>query len=91
MRLRWTPIAADDLESIFNYLSQNSPQFTQQTMRLLYDTARSLRRFPNRGRLGKAPDTRELILPHLPYIIVYRVTPEIVEVVRIYHGAQERQ
>ena len=91
MRLLWTPIAADDLESIYEYLSERHPTFTQSTVRLLYDTVRSLRKFPERGRLGDAPGTRELILPRLPYIIVYRVTAEIVEVIRILHSAQDRR
>ena len=90
MRLRWTPLAADDLEDIYEYLLERHPRFRQSTVRLLYDAVGSLRKFPNRGRAGEAPGSRELILPHLPYIIVYRVTPEIVEVIRIFHAAQDR-
>ena len=91
MRLRWTPLAASDLEEIHEYLSEHHPSFAQSTVRLLYDAVRSLRRFPERGRLGEAIGTRELILARLPYIIVYRTTHEIVEVVRIYHCAQDRR
>ena len=90
MRLRWTSIAANDLEDIYDYLSERHPSFTKSTIQLLCDAVRSLRRFPDRGRPGEAPGTRELILSPLPYIIVYRVTPEIVEVIRIFHGAQDR-
>jgi toxin ParE1/3/4 len=91
MRLRWTPLAADDLESIYNYVSENHPTFAHSTAQLLYDTVRSLRRSPERGRLGVEPGMRELKLPRLPYIIVYRVTSEIVEVIRIFHTAQDRR
>ena len=84
-------MAADDLESIRDYVSERHPRFAQSTVRLLYETVRSLRKFPGRGRGGEIPGTRELILSRLPYIIVYRVTPEIVEVVRIFHGAQDRR
>lgn len=90
MRLRWTPAAAEDLESIYTYLSEHHPSFVQPTIRLLYDSARSLRNFTERGRPGTIPETRELVLPRLPYIIVYRVTDQVIEILRIYHGAQDR-
>ena len=32
---------------------------------------------------------RELVLPSLPYIAVYRVKEQVVEISRIYHGAQD--
>ena len=90
MRLRWTPAAAEDLESIHTYLSQHHPSFAQPTIRLLYNSARSLRNFTERGRPGTISETRELVLPRLPYIIVYRVTDQVIEILRIYHGAQDR-
>ncbi len=90
MRLRWTPEAAENLESIYTYLREHLPSFALSTVRVIYETARSLRTFPERGRPGAKPATRELILQRLPYIIVYRVTGEIVEILHIYHSAQDR-
>ncbi len=55
----------------------------------LYDAAVSLSLFPNRGRPGQEPGTRELTTVR-PYVIVYRVLPQVVEIVRIFHGAQDR-
>lgn len=60
MRLRWTPSAASDLESIHMYL---------------FSTDR-----PATWTPGIVPGTRALVLPRLPYILVYRVTSEIVEI-----------
>ena len=34
-------------------------------------------------------ETRELVIAGLPYIAVYRSQPEVVEVLRILHGAQK--
>lgn len=45
--------------------------------------------FPNRGRLGKKEGTRELVMSHLPYIVVYTVRGDAVYVVRILHGGQQ--
>jgi toxin ParE1/3/4 len=90
MRLRWTPLAAEDLASIHSYLKEYHPAFAQPTVRLIYDAIRGLRNFPRSGRMGSAEGTRELVLSRLPYIIVYRATPTAIEVIRIYHGAQNR-
>jgi len=39
--------------------------------------------------VGRVEDTRELVIPGLPFIVVYRVKKESVEVARVIHGAQE--
>lgn len=90
MRIRWTPAAAADLDSISDYLRQHHPHYRQSTMRKLYNTIRSLRQFPYRGRPGTEDGTREILFPPLPYIAVYRVAGPTVEVLRIFHGAQGR-
>jgi len=90
MRIRWTPAAAADLQRISNYLKDENPRFRLPTMRRLYDAIRALKQWPRRGRIGIEEGTRELILPPLPYIVIYRVREEAIEVLRIVHGAQDR-
>lgn len=89
-RLYWTTAAATDLQHISDYLGERHPHYRQPTLRKLYDTIRSLRQSPYRGRPGSEPDTREVVFPPLPYVAVYRVKGEAIEVLRIYHGAQDR-
>jgi len=90
MRLRWTPAAADDLESIDEYLTQHLPSFAQSTVVEIYQTILTLRSTSHRGRAGREEGTRELVLPRLPYIVVYRVKDNDVEILHIFHGAQHR-
>ena len=59
-------------------------------MRKLYSAIQSLKEWPHRGRFGREEGTRELLFAPLPYIAVYRVKEQGIEVLRIYHGAQER-
>ena len=35
------------------------------------------------------PDTRELVVPSTPYIVVYRVQEEYVEILRVIHGSRK--
>lgn len=90
MRIRWTPAAAADLEQINEYLRVHHPHYRDATMRKLYGAAQSLRECPNRGRQGSEPGTRELVFPPMPYVLVYRVSEGTIEVLRIFHGAQDR-
>jgi toxin ParE1/3/4 len=77
-------------KSIRDFLHARRPSFMNQTIRKLYDAARSLRQMPHRGRVGPGPGTRELVLTPLPYIIVYAVEPEVVQMFRVLHAAEDR-
>jgi len=73
MRVRWTLPAADDLESIKNYLQEHYPHFAEPTVRTIYQRIRSLKDSPHRGRPGHRVGTRELALTPLPHVVVYSV------------------
>lgn len=88
--IRWTPAAAADLEHINNYLKERHPRYRQSTIRKLYASIQSLKESPHRGRQGREDGTRELLFPPMPYIAVYRMKEQSVEVLRIYHSAQNR-
>ncbi|MET0631536.1 MAG: type II toxin-antitoxin system RelE/ParE family toxin [Xanthobacteraceae bacterium] len=45
---------------------------------------------PLLGREGALPGTREMVVPGLPYVIVYRIEDGAVAVLGVYHGAQQR-
>ena len=90
MRIRWTPAAAEDLQRISDYLKEHHPNYRQATIRKVYAATKSLKEWPHCGRLGREEGTRELMFPPLPYLAVYRVKEQDIEVLRIYHGAQER-
>jgi plasmid stabilization system protein ParE len=89
MRLRWTLPAADDLQNIKNYLQRNYPHFAEPTVRTIYQRIRLLKNSPDRGRPGHRSGTRELALTPLPYVVVNAVKAEAVEILHIYHGAQD--
>jgi len=89
MRLRWASAAADDLENIANFLFEKTPENAARLIRELCDAPSTLKSFPNRGRAGKKEGTRELVMPSLPYVIVYQVRKKAVHIVRILHTSQD--
>lgn len=90
MRIRWTPVAASDLDQIKDYLIERHPDLAQPTVVKLYAAVLSLKRMPNRGRPGRERNTRELVLAPMPYIVAYRVRGDAVEILHIHHGARDR-
>ena len=90
MDIRWTPEANSNLEQIGLHIARDNPEAALKTIGIIFERIEQLTIFPHRGRSGRDPGTRELVLAPLPYVAVYRVTDSVVEVLHIWHGAQSR-
>jgi addiction module RelE/StbE family toxin len=88
MQVRWTSPAAQDLEEIALYIQKDSAESARTVAKTLFDAANSLEFMPSRGRAGRITGTRELVIPGLPYIIVYEVMDTAVQIHHIYHTAR---
>jgi len=55
---------------------------------LIYERVRTLIEFPQLGRTGRKASTRELTIVGLPYLAIYRLRGDAVEILRILHGAR---
>jgi toxin ParE1/3/4 len=89
MWLRWAEEAADGLERITDYLFENAPGRAADIVGGIYDALSALLQLPHRGRPGRRERTRELVLSPLPYIVVYQIVEDVINIVRILHGATE--
>jgi toxin ParE1/3/4 len=90
IEVRWAPSAVRDLERIFDKIRKDNPAAAERVIRTIYEGCAALVMFPERGRPGRIKGRRELVFAPLPYIAVYRVKErqQVVEISRIYHGAQ---
>jgi plasmid stabilization system protein ParE len=89
-RIRWSPEAAADLRGIVDQVAIDNPNQSSAIARKIFDHVRMLSRFPRLGRPGRRPGARELVIPGLPYIAVYRLKGGVVNVGRLFHGAQRQ-
>ncbi len=90
MIVRWTTPAADDLAHICDYTENRFGTAQARRAALaIYDVADGLKGMPNRGRIGRKPGTREITVVGLPFVIIYRVRKDAVEIARILHGSQQ--
>jgi addiction module RelE/StbE family toxin len=93
MRLRYTRRANRHLDAIAEYIAERNPGAARRVGDRIRETILLLRDLPYIGREGLLAGTRELVVPGLPYIVVYRVEAadrETVVVLGVYHGAQLR-
>ena len=89
MRILWTEPAFWDLTHICDYSGESfGPTRARRTALQIHEAIHTLSQFPHRGRPGRKLGTSELVITGLPFLVVYRVKGDVVEVVRILHGAQ---
>ena len=88
MQVRWTIPAAQDLEELTLYIRRDSEAAALAVAKALFEAANSLDLLPSRGRVGRIPGTRELVVPGLPYIILYEIADTAVQIHHIFHGAR---
>jgi len=89
MNISWSPEAIQDLISLRTHIAEQSPAGARRiVLRILQNVEQLLPENPHMGRPGRMPGTRELVIPQTPYIVPYRVQREIIQILRVYHGAR---
>lgn len=88
MEIEWTDPALADLVHIRSFVARDDPDAASRLAVRLIAAADSLEHFAARGRTGSVAGTRELVVR--PYVIVYRIKGKVVQIVRVWHGAQNR-
>jgi toxin ParE1/3/4 len=90
MRLVWDEQARTDLIAIRRYIARDNPVAAARVSERIRTRIMHLLEQPLSGRIGRIPNTRELVVSGLPYIGIYRVDDDrkTIEVMRVVHGAQ---
>lgn len=88
MKLLWTVAALRHLRDAREYIEIDNPPAATRQIDIIETTVNHLRAFPMMGRAGRRSGTRELPVPSTPYIVIYRVKEEGVQVLAVLHGAR---
>ena len=89
MSVNFTRRALRDLANIRAYIADDNPHAASRMAVELIAACDRLEHFPERGRPGLRRGTRELTTVW-PYVIVYRVVRTNIDILSIWHGAQDR-
>ncbi len=86
-QVAWSPEAIGDVESIASYIARDSRFYAAAVVQAMLDAARSLEKFPFRGRVVPeiAQDSiRERFV--YSYRLIYRVQRDKVTIAAVIHG-----
>jgi plasmid stabilization system protein ParE len=88
MEVRWLDDALADVAEIYRFVAADDPRAVARVVQRIQAAVRLLAEMPHRGRPGRWPGTRELVVARTRYIVPYRVQGGFIEVLHAFHGAR---
>ncbi len=88
MNLVWTSPAKADRREIFEFIAADSVRAARRIDLIFAEKAEITLRFPDIGRPGRVPGTREL-LAHRHYFLIYRIREDAVQILRLLHTSRQ--
>jgi toxin ParE1/3/4 len=88
MPIVWLPLAVQDIIHIRTYIADQTPQAASKVGQRIDQSVNHLAAMLNTGRPGRVFGTRELVISGTPFLVVYRVKDNRIEILRVLHGRQ---
>ncbi|HSC69169.1 MAG TPA: type II toxin-antitoxin system RelE/ParE family toxin [Cellvibrio sp.] len=93
MQLKWTDLAAKDLDHIETYIATENSHLVavEVVLKVINSSEVILSNHPKAGRPGRVSGTRELVIDGVPFILIYRVVDRLdqLQILRVLHDAQQ--
>lgn len=77
-----------ELRREYLFLRERNPAAATAVRERIFSAVQRLKEFPESGRAWRLPGCRELVIPGLPYIIIYQVTADAVILAALFHSAR---
>jgi len=89
MNILWSPEAIEDLTSLRAFIAEDDLSAARRVvLHIVNNIEQLLPDNPQMGRPGRVPGTRELVIPKTPFIVPYRLQRNVIQILRVYHGAR---
>lgn len=88
MTLVWLVRAIVDRDAQLDYIARENPFAAIDQGDHIARQVGQLVQHPEMGRPGRMQGTRELVVSRTPFIVIYRIQRERIELLRVLHGAQ---
>lgn len=89
MRLVWLPRAIADRDAQLDYIADDNATAAIEQGDRIEQQISQLIAHPELGRAGRKRGTRELVISRTPFIVVYRIKGQRIELLRVLHGSQQ--
>ncbi len=91
MKVRYTRRALRHLDSILAWISQDRPKAALGQIQRIEHAIDLIGQFPQMGHTGISTGTLEFVVPGTPFIVIYRIGKDEVQVLSVVHGAKDRK
>ena len=88
MKLKWTRLSFQDMQNLYEYIADDNLRAAKKIISRIREAADKLKIYPHMGKAGRVSNTRELVIAATPYIIVYIIDGENIQIVSVIHGAR---
>jgi toxin ParE1/3/4 len=89
MRIVWTRVANLMLDGVGAYIAKDNPKAATKLLKQIRKSVKLLQAHPFMGRRTEFEGVRELVA-HPNYLVSYRVSTDTVQVLQVWHVAQQR-
>jgi toxin ParE1/3/4 len=91
MKVRFKARALRHIEKIHEYIFAHDPAAAKRIVQRIEHSISRLAFVPFSARPGVVEGTRILVVPGLPYVVIYRVGDDAVDIIAILHTARRRR
>jgi len=88
-QLEWSVRATANVLQIEDYIAAENPFAAKKVTGEILNVAQNLCDFPMLGHPGRRAGTREIVIPHYPYLISYRLTARKITIVAVIHQSRK--
>ncbi len=89
MILVWFKRAINDRDAQIDYIAKDNPLAAVSQGDRIEEQVDMLIDHPKMGRPGRKKETRELVISRTPFVLVYRIKGQRIELLRLLHGSQQ--
>lgn len=89
MKVVWTKRAVRNRFEQLQYIGEQNPTAAARLSLELENQIRLLASYPEMGRTGRTAKSRELVISRTPFVVIYRIHHDSIEIFRLLHGAQK--
>ena len=86
--IKWLRKALKSLEQAYGYMAETDADAAIALVLKIQAATQQLAEFPMMGRVGRVDGTRELVITNSPYLVIYRVKGNAVQILRVLHASK---
>lgn len=90
MKILWLETAKENLKSEIDYIAKHDKEASKSVANAIISKVKQLEAFPYSARTSKNKRVRELVIPHLPYIIPYTIDNDCIKILRVFHTSRKK-